>query len=120
LKISIVFNEKVHIYSFSEEQSKSSIFFDTPIVTNELIKRIEASLSLLNYVLVLNNNEIFDQKSMLSQTSKHFFIEKNKFIFLNYSVRNQLKKINNQTSILNSFNDFEEILTTELNNILKS
>jgi hypothetical protein len=63
---------------------------------------VQGSLDQIKPVLIMKEMELFDEKELKAH---HFKFEKNKFIFLNYSIRNSLSAFDSSLLEVKSFDE---------------
>ncbi|MFA6237287.1 MAG: hypothetical protein WC635_08190 [Bacteriovorax sp.] len=101
----------------SREDSDTFIFGDSPgpawillpenISIKDFILLIQGSLDQLKTVILLNGYDQSGEIKLTELKTKHYKIEKNKFIFLNFSIRNSLSNCDSHSTILKSFDGIQ-------------
>lgn len=75
------------------------------IAVFDLLLLIQGSLDQLKPVLLLSDPALLLDLNLIQLKSHHFQIENNKFVFLNYSIRNSLSHFDSSLALAKSFDE---------------
>jgi hypothetical protein len=94
-------------YYFNETSLEHSIIFNLPMTMKDLLEIASASLLQKKYVYIANTKFNENIHIPVRHRSKHYLIEEDQFIFLNYSIKNHLKNIQNTSDIFDTYQKLE-------------
>ena len=118
MKLFLQVLDNVDIYYFhpSSIQDRTIIDLSSLQSSDNVLRFFQSSLQKNSYVLILMN--LNNELPNLSQLkANHFKIEKDNFIFLNYSLKKQLLKIKSTDVHFESYQALEQFLQDKLSTI---
>lgn len=98
------------LFFFGSSSSEAEIILPEQIEALDLLLFLQASLDMLRPVIIAAEKEKLRDLSLDRLKSKHFHLEKNQYIFLNFSVRNSLSKFNFTPPEILCFDDIYNLI----------
>lgn len=80
-----------------------------PISLEEILFLIKTCLSEIKCVIITADENLDFSKLHIENKKHHISRVENSIIYLNYSVRNQLKKIDQKELIINAYEDLDRV-----------
>ena len=93
------------VFYFSIEPKNESTH-SIKLLEIDLFKAIQSSLLQKKCVYIFSNADNFDLVNLNIHSKKHYYLEKNKFIFLNFTLKKQIAKLNTQE---NNFENYQSV-----------
>lgn len=81
------------------------------ILEENIFTAIQASLSQKKCVYILKEIESFNLINLNIHSKKHYCLEKNYFVFLNFTLKKQIEKLKNQESHFENFQAVENFFS---------
>lgn len=98
-----------HFYFYPKKES-TTIFLPENIILSDFLFLIQSSLDQIKAVALFFNEEAVKEMNFEKCKSTHVTIVENKFLFLNYSIRNSLTKQLENDFQVKSFAEIESFL----------
>lgn len=116
LFLQVLDNVDIYYFHSSSIQDRTIIDLSSLQNSNNVLRFFQSSLQKNSYVLILMNlnNEL---PNLTQLKANHFKIEKDNFIFLNYSLKKQILKINSSEVIFENYQTLEQFLQEKLSTI---
>ncbi len=110
MKLHIYKTSDFYIFSFQEISNlKKLTQAELNLSLEEIIFLIKTCLSELKNVIITNHTNLDFLKLHTENKKFHISRVENSFLYLNFSVRNQLKKITQLNQKINSYNDLDQV-----------
>jgi len=93
------------VFYFCDLAGPMKIQLPSNVAVPDLLLLIQGSLDQLRPVLMLSDPALLLDLNLGQLKSHHFHIEKNKFVFLNYSIRNSLSHFDSSLALAMSFDE---------------
>lgn len=118
MKLHLIFLEKFDVFYFNQNQGNEQIEFNFPVNTIELLNYLQASLSQMKCVFIVKDKNEIPNLKIDECRSKHCLINRDKYLFLNVSIRNHLKKLSNKNFTIESYHQVEDFFENHIQKLI--
>lgn len=101
-------------FFFCDLSGPTSIRLPENILVADFLLLIQGSLDQIKPVVLLNHEENLSAVKLSELKSQHFKLEKNQFVFLNFSIRNSLSTFDSSLTIVKSFDEIHDYFSKNL------
>lgn len=108
--------EDSDLFIFGDDNGPIDIILPADISVKDLVLLIQGSLDQLRPVILLKSAAQQSEIKLSKLKIQHYKIEENKFIFLNFSIRNSFSRFDFSSTIVKNFDDIQNFFEINLKN----